>query len=66
MAGNYKCPICGQLGFESQEAANNCPRCASYTKICPKCNGTGQIVNWGAPNQKCDRCAGTGQANYRN
>ncbi len=64
MAGNYQCPKCGQLGFPTQEAANNCPRCARYVKKCPKCNGTGQIVNWGAPNQTCDRCGGSGKVSY--
>ena len=65
MAGNYKCPNCGQLGFPSQEAANNCPRCAKYMTKCPKCNGTGVIVNTLSPNQKCDRCSGTGEIAHR-
>lgn len=61
-SGPFYCPICGKK-WQTMDQVAHCTH-GSGSKTCPTCNGTGQIVNFLAPNTTCPTCGGTGQVPY--
>ena len=59
----WSCRNCGAI-YSTKEEAEHCTRCGGGSKTCPDCNGTKIKVNWGAPNEKCPTCGGTGKVSY--
>ena len=63
----YRCENCGE-SYNTEEEAKHCYKCRigffGGVRTCPECNGSGVKVNWGAPNEKCGNCGGTGKLAY--